>query len=404
MLDLTSHVLPVCFYGVFVDGKKPRLSNPLQEGEKLDFSNGFILHDDIIGARPGQTFKTNKGYQYRIEYPDLDTYISKVRRKVTPVYGSYANSIVSLFDIHVAPPTSVEDSHEPLEILDAGTGHGSVTLHLARAIQAANPPLPDLELQAPGSSRKSASDGFLERSSSVDEERAQVWHDWRQSRRAVVHSVEISPVYSKHAEHKVVAGFRRGLYSPHIDFYIANVDDWIDGQLGQRKLESFLNYVFLDMPSSHRYLRKVVDAMKENALIAVFVPSITQICDCVQEINANSLPLRMEKTLELGEGISNGRIWNVRLASKRARDPIEESSMIHRRLGDEDKALQEETDTQSEISSTTTPQEEDSSLPLLEAGPEEGGTSKEPVMICRPRVGERLIGGGFVALWRRTAS
>ena len=298
----------------------------------------------------------------------------------------------------------MEDSQEPLEILDAGTGHGSVTLHLARAIQAANLPLPDLDLETLGSSRKSISSGFLEGSSSVDEERAQVWHDWRQSRRAVVHSVEISPVYSTHAEHKVVAGFRRGLYSPHIDFHIANVNDWVDSQLGQRKLQPFLSYVFLDMPSSHRYLSKVVNAMKENALIAVFVPSITQIGNCVQEINANILPLRMEKTLELGEGISNGRTWNVRLASRRARDSIEDSSMIHRRLGDKDGALQVETDTQSEIPSATTPQEKDSSLPLLEAGPEEGGISKEPVMVCRPKVGDRLIGGGFVALWRRTAS
>ncbi len=291
-----------------------------------------------------------------------------------------------------------------MEILDAGTGHGSVTLHLARAIQAANPSVPDLDPETPNFSRKAASDGLLGRPSSVGEDSAQVWRDWRQSRRAVVHSVEISPVYSKHAEHKVVAGFRRGLYSPHIDFHIANVNDWIDRQLDQRKLEPFLSYVFLDMPGCHRYLQKVVTAMKENALIAVFVPSITQIVNCVQEINASALPLRMEKTLELGEGISNGRMWNVKLASKRARDPTEHSGTALSRLGDEDETLQEGTDTQNEISSTTTPQELDASLPSLKAGPEEGGTNKGAVMICRPKVGERLIGGGFVALWRRTAS
>lgn len=297
----------------------------------------------------------------------------------------------------------MDDIQAPLEILDAGTGHGSVTLHLARAIQAANPPVPNLDPATSDLSKKGASYELPGGDSSVDEDPAQVWHDWRRSRRAVVHSVEISPVYSKHAEHKVVAGFRRGLYSPHIDFHIANVNDWIDRQLNQRELEPFLSYVFLDMPSCHRYLQKVVSAMKENALIAVFVPSITQIVHCVQEINSSALSLRMEKTLELGEGISNGRMWNVRLASKRARDPTEDSSTTYSRLGDEDEARQEETDTQSEVSPTTTPQEQDASLPSLEAGPEGGGTSKEPVIICRPKVGERLIGGGFVALWRRTA-
>lgn len=296
-----------------------------------------------------------------------------------------------------------------------------MTLHLARAIQAANPAVPDVRQETPGSSTDNILDSSPKDSLSADGDSAQVWQAWRESRQAVVHSVEVSQTYSKHAEKKVVGGFRRGLYSPHIDFHVANVNDWIDGQLKQRDHESFLRYVFLDMPSSHRYLPNVMNAMKEDALIAIFVPSITQIGDCIREIKAHSLPLRMEKTLELGDGISNGRLWDVRLAFKRAKNPIDESSMTGPlgskakdlmepsstsglRDGDEDETVQDEVGTQSDASSTIPELEDGGNFASLETGPGKGMAGEEPVMVCRPKVGERVIGGGFVGLWRRTNS
>lgn len=293
-----------------------------------------------------------------------------------------------------------------------------MTLHLSRAIQAANPPVPEFDSEAPSYSIKSVSDDLAESHSSANEEATKTWQDWRKSRRAIVHSVEISPTCSRHAEKKVVAGFCRGLYSPHIDFHIANVNDWVDEQLEQRNHEAFLSYVFLDMPSSHRYLAKTINAMKENALIAIFVPSITQIGDCAREIKANGLPLRMEKALELGDGISNGRLWDVRLVFKKAKDPIEGSrTSPHRESesrnpvdelattqageSEEDESAQEEAHTQSETSATVSTREEDRSS-ILALG--KGEPSEEPVMVCRPKVGERVVGGGFVGLWRRIAS
>jgi len=208
-------------------------------------------------------------------------------------------------------------------------------------------------------------------------------------------------MYSKHAQTKVVAGFRRGLYSPHIDFHVANVNDWIGGQLESRDQQPFLSYVFLDMPSSHAYLQRVVTAMKDHALLAVFVPSITQIGECVREIKISSLPLRMEKVLELGDGISNGRPWDVRLAFKRAKDAVYEPSPSSLGQGDEDEAIRGESDTENEISPTHDLQVDDGTLPSPRPGSREHVPSEEPVMVCRPKVGERVIGGGFVGLWRR---
>lgn len=275
-----------------------------------------------------------------------------------------------------------------------------MTLHLARAVQAANPPAPSVDLNTGASSCESASDCSPETNLSDHEESAQMWQNWRKSRRAVVHTVEISPTYSKHAEKKVVAGFCRGLYSPHIDFHVANVNDWIDGQLEKRKQEPFLSYVFLDMPSCHRYLQKVVSGMKENAMIAIFVPSITQLADCIREIKVNALTLRMEKALELGDGISNGRLWDIRLAIKRAKDPIDQPSATDLQESDSNESVEHEEDTTGETASTNSTHREEASsmLPPTKDVPPEG-----PVMVCRPKVGERVIGGGFVGLWRRTA-
>lgn len=295
------------------------------------------------------------------------------------------------------------DSQRPLEILEAGTGHGSVTLHLARAIQAANPPVPDIGLETSSPPDVNVSYDAPDDIFTTNDNSVRLWQDWRKSRRAVVHSVEVSAVYSKHAEKKVVAGFRRGLYLPHIDFHVANVNDWVDQQLAQRSHATFLSYVFLDMPSCHRYLEKVATSMKEDALLAVFVPSITQIGDCVQQIKAKAIPLKMEKALELGDGISNGRLWDVRLARRRAKDPVDKPSTTDSDNIEEQGPVQEETGTQSETCSTVSQQEENGALPPCGINSGKSDSNEEPVMVCRPKVGERIVGGGFVGLWRRIA-
>lgn len=278
-----------------------------------------------------------------------------------------------------------------------------MTLHLARAIQAANPPIPNVELERYASSSESPSDDSSKSTISTSEDSRAVWEEWRRSRRAIVHSVEISPIYSKHAERKVVAGFRRGLYSPHIDFHVSNVNDWVANQLRCRNHEAFLSYVFLDMPSCHRYLQKVATAMKEDGLIAVFTPSITQLGDCIREIKANALPLKMEKALELGDGISNGRLWDIRLTVKKATDPIDDLQRNSEGEGDDHKETQQEADTQNETPSMVS-SEENLAIPSQKASSTDDFSIDKAVMVCRPKVGERVIGGGFVGLWRKTPS
>lgn len=279
-----------------------------------------------------------------------------------------------------------------------------MALSLARTIQAANPPFPNEDLDWKSLSSSKTGESQSEEPSEADENLSRAWKDWIEARRAVVHSVDASADTSRHAEKKVVAGFRRGLYLPHIDFHIGRVDDWLQQQQANRIQQRFLSYVFLDMPSCHLSMRAVTQAMKNEALIAVFVPSITQIGDCIQEIRSSALPLVMEKVLELGNGISNGRYWDVRLAHKKAHDPAETRSVadaaeVYDRAG---VGLQEEG--KADIVTERLDHGEDKS-DKKQAGVSSGHIGEsQPVMVCRPKVGEMVVGGGFVGVWRRQST
>jgi tRNA methyltransferase complex GCD14 subunit len=269
--------------------------------------------------------------------------------------------MVSFLDIHIAPPTSTNEpssSQPPLEILESGTGHGSLTLHLARAIAAANPPPP--LLSAP----------------------EQDWTVWRKTRRAILHSVEINEKTSTHAQ-KLIKGFRQGLYYPHIDFHASDVASWVSSQ----SRTGFLSYVLLDMPGVHRVVEDVVPAMKDDAMLMVFVPSITQIGDCVRAITEKKLPLDMVQVVEMGEGLSNGRYWDVRLVQKRAQERRSKVIKVDANKVDPEKA--------------ETLAEEFVQDRVVDDDGTEAGIDEAPVMVCRPRVGRLTKGACYVGLWRR---
>lgn len=307
--------------------------------------------------------------------------------------------IVSLLDLHVGPPGDREEQ-APLEILESGTGHGSLTLHLARAIQGANsrpPPLPTKSQvqflegrpRRPGSdceekeSRKEVNDGDNAEHDAVQQQ----WDSWRARRSAVIHTVDISPRFSTHAE-KIVRGFRRGMYAGNVDFYVGHIENWVTeqkkrrastGLLSSGKVDPFLSCAILDMPSAHLNIPLVAPTLKTDGILAVFMPSITQIGDCVTLINQQRLPFIMESAIELGMGLSNGRLWDVRVAFKKSKaDP---SSWTESSGSDEESP-------------------EDKNVEVSTA-PVEAQKGPESVLICRPKVGMRLVGGGFVGIWRK---
>lgn len=261
--------------------------------------------------------------------------------------------IISLLDLHISPYHS-EGCGAPYEIFEAGTGHGALTLHLSRAIHGANSgPLPSLN-------------------------DAEAYQAWLSNRKAVIQTLDISPAISSHAQ-EVVRNFRQGMYFPNIDFHVGGVDEYLSSRLVGAP-EPFLEHAILDLPSCHEYLEIVGRSLKPNGSLLVFCPSITQINTCVQRIKDKMLPFLLESVLETGAGAgAGGREWDVRLVKPRSFEKAKA-------------AIAAESDLVEHERENVNNAEDDQK------------TDQGWEMVCRPKVGIRVVGGGFLGFWRRMTS
>ncbi|KAF1913600.1 S-adenosyl-L-methionine-dependent methyltransferase [Ampelomyces quisqualis] len=208
---------------------------------------------------------------------------------------------------------------------------------------------------------------------------------WRDNRRAIVHTLDISSKHSKHAE-KIVEGFRGGMYGGNVDFHVGDVSDWIAGQISARKTEEpFLSHVFLDLPNADHHLANVAPALRVNGIVAVFNPSITQIADCVELIRAQRLPYLLEQVIELGAGTI--REWDVRAVRPRASlNGAEAQDSAKTAMGDAIDPVEGQAQRDDELAKTL------------------ARTEEKWAMICRPKAGQQVVGGGFLGVWRRMES
>jgi hypothetical protein len=277
-----------------------------------------------------------------------------------------------------------------------------LTLHLARAIHAANttpparPPRSQIRFVEDRLQRPGEKDTEDKQSATPVDSTQQEWDEWRAQRGAVIHSVDVSSKFAALAESNV-RGFRRGIYTGDVDFYVGPVENWVAEQSKQRtktgvlasltgsgSVEPYLSHVILDMPSAHLRIPHVASIMTRDAMLVVFMPSITQVGDCVKIIRENRLPFFQERVIELGIGISSGRQWDVRLVAKKSgADPSSWGP------SETDEATPAESD--EPVSDNT------GEVPASE----ESGKEDDMVMVCRPKVGLRTMGGGFVGVWRR---
>ena len=305
--------------------------------------------------------------------------------------------IISLLDLHVSPSRSSDQLDGRVEILEAGTGHGALTLYLARAVHGANPPC-SMETSESSKAALVAEPSSGEKVSKW----ANVREDWKSQRRGIIHTVDISLGNSQHAQ-GVVEGFRQGMYTGDVDFHVGEVSDWIDRRLAMRPAlpengegQSFLAHAILDMPSSYRHLEKVSTALRANGVLIAFNPSMTQIIACVEEIRKKKLQLILDRVLELGLSMTGGREWDVRAFKPRA--------LVRKDTKTKDSALDQEdisctgSNEDGEASSASSADAEAQNADHVQAYSE---TENNWAMICRPKVGNRIIGGGFLGVWRK---
>ena len=228
---------------------------------------------------------------------------------------------------------------------------GSLTLHLARAMHAANPAVPPglrkALIEAP---YKTESFGL---ELSVEDQAA--YDTYLSSRRAILHTLDRNPKHSR-AAHKLIRGFRRSLYFSNIDFHVGSINEYITNRLEETSQAPFLSHAILDLPAADEHADLVIKALHPNAQLIIFNPSISQIADFQAWAVKTKQPIRLERVIELpvsttADGVKEnggGKEWDVKTV-----------------------------------------------IPRNDEG--EG----KMVQVMRPKVGDRVAGGGFVAVMRR---
>ncbi|KAL8694433.1 MAG: hypothetical protein Q9218_000925 [Villophora microphyllina] len=381
-------------------GQVIALTAPLHEKGRTKTRFGYIDDKDVLGKQPRDVVTSSKNSELRVQVPTLEEYVVLASRLVTPIYPADANLIVSLLDLHPHDEKDPVGSDAAIQILEAGTGHGGLTLHLARAIHAAN-----VGLDFPSKSTRIARQEDTRHSPSalwrhVKEVAVDGWtRMWRggstqpvsgtqhSRRRAVIHTVDVSPGYARFAA-KNVENFRKGMYMRNIDFHVGDVSDWIEQHTqANRQEQQFLSHAVLDLPSSHTHIEKTVSALQVNGKLLVFNPSITQINSVVELVKTRRLPLQLEKVIEIGPAMTGGRLWSVRHVKPRALTK-ETSGRSALAVSSDERHVDREGQSrcgEANLSEVLDDEYEDQGWQL----------------VCRPKPGERVSGGGFVALWSR---
>jgi tRNA (adenine57-N1/adenine58-N1)-methyltransferase len=108
---------------LLIDGRGRRYLVTLATGKQFHSHLGSVGHDEIIGSPEGSTVSASGGARLTAFRPSLADYILKMRRGAQVVYPKDVAMILIYADIF--PGATV---------VEAGTGSGSLTLALARAV------------------------------------------------------------------------------------------------------------------------------------------------------------------------------------------------------------------------------------------------------------------------------
>lgn len=389
----------------------PILSKPLSPGRTIQNHKGVIQHSDILGKEPRDIVSAVKASKnsdgtvrkriettYRVQPVKLEEYVRLSRRLVTPIYAADASVIVELMDIHIESSTQTQEDgslEEPprLEILEAGTGHGALTLYLSRAIHAANTPLWEKEAQR-AKDRNNINDNNPDSTPSTPPD----------ERKAIIHSIEVSAKYSQHAQ-QVVSNFRHGLYARNVDFHISDISAWLATKQNQAQTATFLSHAFLDLPNADSHIAAVSRALRTDGTLVVFNPSITQITDVARRVREEGVELELESVVELAtNGGSGGREWDVRPVRPRAgRKGVERAGEEEEEGGvaaGKEEVLGESEGEEGQIAEADASGDERSDIEPA-SQPVAPPAKDEWSMVCRPKVGDRVIGGGFLGVWKK---
>lgn len=213
----------------------------LKEDGLISTHIGPIYHNHIKEAGFGGSIILPNGKRIEIRRLTFEEYVVSLKRNVTPIYPKDLGRIVSLLDIQPGN-----------KILEAGTGSGSMTLYLARAVGV----------------------------------EGEVW------------SYEIREEFHNIAK-KLINQWP--LESKSIKLFSGSVDT-CDAE------ERYFDGIFLDLLNPELVLGNIQHLIKEGKPVVLLLLHITQVCDLIEYINTNNLNFQVEKTIEVSE-----RSWFIDL-------------------------------------------------------------------------------------------
>lgn len=346
----------------------------LKDGKVLGIQKGDIEHSSIIGKKPrslieakvAKNSKKSISLRFMITKPTLEQYVKLSRRIVQPIYHLDSTIITAMADIHPNYPilekcdpdkdqssSSFRLSQPPLQFLESGTGHGSLTLAISKLLHPSNA-------------------------------YAKLFDDLS-LRGAILHTVDCNESHSNRGR-KIVQGFNRGQYSHNVEYHVCDSPtSWLKSdraklwnllenigsqtsKISTEKVLPFLSGVFLDLPEPQRYVKEIARYMKEDSPMLIFQPSITQILEVLKSLKTDpnteeqgmqvdddaSNRLTLVKVVELLPGIGAGlREWDLRTGL------------------------------------------------VVQSGENANETEDKIVDVCKPKFGVRVTAGGFVGLFKK---
>lgn len=305
-----------------VRGDKFWLTKPLEAGGQTNVNDGAVNHDDIFNLKSRSILKSTSGKSsFLVTLASTEEYINLGKRDAQPIYPYDAAAIVTLADLHYDFPELTQDNkllNPPIQILEAGTGHGSLALAICARLHPTN--------------------CFLQKYG---------------VRGGILHSIDCNSNHSRRGE-ITLENFKRGIYRDDVKFHLSNSPvEWLQNQSFEWRAldddnEGFLSAAFLDMPDISSNITQISEDLKQDAPLIIFCPSVTQILDSIDTIRQSegSIKLTHIRTIQLVPGMGGGlQDWDVRFTHIKS--------------------------------------------------------SKEEGIVCRPKVASKLVGGGFVGIFKK---
>ncbi|MDP9068164.1 MAG: tRNA (adenine-N1)-methyltransferase [Actinomycetota bacterium] len=108
---------------LLIDPRDRRYLITLGTGKQFHSHLGILEHDDLIGAPEGSSVRTSGGSKMLVLRPTLAEYTLKMKRGAQVIYPKDVALILVYADVFAGAT-----------VVEAGTGSGSLTLALARAV------------------------------------------------------------------------------------------------------------------------------------------------------------------------------------------------------------------------------------------------------------------------------